>query len=52
MLGRSVLLLCGSLTLAVNSTLSQPSVPLLFIVAAFMSAVGGFLHTGAGISDA
>ena len=41
-----VLLLCGSLTLAVNSTLSQPSVPLLFIVAAFMSAVGGF-HTPA-----
>ena len=41
-----VLLLCGSLTLAVNSTLSHPSVPLLFIVAAFMSAVGGF-HTPA-----
>jgi MFS family permease len=41
-----VLLLCGSLALALNSMLSQPSVPLLFIVAAFMSAVGGF-HTPA-----
>jgi MFS family permease len=41
-----VLLLCGSLALAVNSMLSHPSVPLLFIVAAFMSAVGGF-HTPA-----
>jgi MFS family permease len=41
-----VLLLCGSLTLAVNSMLLHPSVPLLFIVAGFMSAVGGF-HTPA-----
>jgi MFS family permease len=41
-----VLLLCGSLSLAVNSMLPHPSEPFLFIVAAFMSAVGGF-HTPA-----
>ena len=38
------LLLCGSLALAVNSMLPRASVPLLFVVAAFMSAVNGF-HT-------
>jgi MFS family permease len=38
------LLLCGSLALAANSLLPHPSVPLLFVVAAFMSAVNGF-HT-------
>jgi hypothetical protein len=41
-----VLLLCGSLSLAVNSMLPHSSEPFLFIVAAFMSAVGGF-HTPA-----
>ena len=40
------LLLTGSATLAVNATLRHPSVPLLFVVAAFMSAVTGF-HTPA-----
>jgi MFS family permease len=39
-----VLLLCGSIALAVNSMLPHASVPLLFVVAAFMSAVDGF-HT-------
>ena len=38
------LLLCGALALAVNSMLPHASVPLLFMVAAFMSAVNGF-HT-------
>jgi MFS family permease len=38
------LLLCGSLALAANSMLPHASVPLLFVVAAFMSAVDGF-HT-------
>jgi MFS family permease len=33
------LLLCGSLALAANSVLPHPSAPVLFIVAAFMSAV-------------
>src|SRR5277367_4933968 len=37
-----VLLLCGSLALAANSALPHPSVSLLFVVAAFMSAVTGF----------
>src|SRR5882724_13061048 len=39
-----VLLLCGSLALAANSLLEHPSVPVLFVVAGFMSAVSGF-HT-------
>src|SRR5262245_34301730 len=38
------LLLCGSLALCVNSLLPHPSVALLFVVAALMSAVTGF-HT-------
>jgi MFS family permease len=38
------LLLLGSLTLCVNSMLPHPSVALLFVVAALMSAIGGF-HT-------
>jgi MFS family permease len=38
------LLLCGALVLAANSMLDRPSVPMLFGIAAFMSAVGGF-HT-------
>ena len=38
------LLLCGSLTLCVNSMLPHPSVALLFVVAALMSAINGF-HT-------
>jgi MFS family permease len=40
------LLLCGSAALGVNATLAHPSVPLLFVVAALMSAVNGF-HTPA-----
>jgi MFS family permease len=39
-----VLLFCGSLALAANSMTSHASVPVLFIVAALMSAVNGF-HT-------
>jgi MFS family permease len=39
-----VLLLCGSVALAANSMLPHASVPLLFSVAALMSAVTGF-HT-------
>jgi MFS family permease len=39
-----VLLLCASIILAVNSMLPHPSVILLFVTAAFMSAVSGF-HT-------
>lgn len=42
LLGAEALLLCGSLALAVNSTLAHPSVPLLFVVAALMSAATGF----------
>jgi len=38
------LLFLGSLALGANSMLEHPSVPLLFLVAAFMSAVDGF-HT-------
>jgi MFS family permease len=38
------LLLCGSLALCVNSLQPHPSVGLLFVVAALMSAVNGF-HT-------
>lgn len=39
-------LLCGSVALAVNSMAPHPSVALLFVVAAVMSAVNGF-HTPA-----
>src|SRR5882724_4566194 len=46
LLSCEVALLCGSLTLAVNSTLTHPSVSLLFVTAGLMSAVTGF-HTPA-----
>jgi MFS family permease len=36
------LLLCASVVLAINSRLAHPSVPLLFAIAALMSAVDGF----------
>jgi MFS family permease len=36
------LLLCGSAALALDSMMPRPSVALLFVVAAFMSAVDGF----------
>jgi len=42
LLWSEALLMCASLTLAVNSRLAQPSVALLFVVAAFMSGVNGF----------
>ncbi len=42
LLWSEALLMCGSLALVVNSTLSHPSVVLLFVVAAFMSGVNGF----------
>ena len=42
LLWSEALLMCASLTLAVNSTLARPSVALLFVVAAFMSGVNGF----------
>ncbi len=42
LLWSEALLMCGSLALSVNSTLHHPSVALLFIVAAFMSAANGF----------
>jgi MFS family permease len=41
-----VLLMIGSLALALNSLLPHPSITLLFVIAAFMSAVNGF-HTPA-----
>jgi MFS family permease len=41
-----VLLLCGSLALCANAFMPSPSVPLIFVVAALMSAVSGF-HTPA-----
>ncbi len=37
-----MVLLCGSLALAINARLEHPSVPLLFAIAALMSAVDGF----------
>jgi MFS family permease len=46
LLRAEALLLLGSTVLAVNSTLPHPSVAVLFVVAAFMSAVNGF-HTPA-----
>jgi MFS family permease len=45
-LGCEILLLCGSSALAANSLLPHPSVPVLFVIAGFMSAVTGF-HTPA-----
>jgi MFS family permease len=36
------LMACGALTLVVNSLLPNPSVAVLFVVAAFLSAVNGF----------
>ena len=42
LLACETLLLCGSLTLTINATMAHPSVVLLFVVAAFMSAVDGF----------
>jgi MFS family permease len=36
------LMMCGSIALVLNSLAEQPSVTLLFVVAAFMSAVNGF----------
>ena len=42
LLWAEALLLLGALLLAVNSLLPQPSVVLLFVIAAFMSAVNGF----------
>jgi MFS family permease len=42
LLWSEALLLCGSLALALNSTLRHPSVACLFVIAAFMSAVNGF----------
>jgi MFS family permease len=42
LLWSEALLLCASLALAANSLLPHPSVPFLFLVAAFASAVNGF----------
>jgi MFS family permease len=42
LLWSEALLMCGSLALTINATLPHPSVALLFIVAAFMSAANGF----------
>src|SRR4051812_25903162 len=42
LLWSETLLLCGSVALMANSMRAHPSVPLLFVVAAFMSAVNGF----------
>ena len=42
LLWSEALLMCGSLALMVNAVLRHPSVALLFIVAAFMSAANGF----------
>jgi MFS family permease len=42
LLWSEALLLAGSLALALNSVLPHPSVVLLFVAAAFMSAVNGF----------
>lgn len=42
LLWSEALLMCGSLALAVNSIRPHPSVALLFVVAALMSAVNGF----------
>ncbi len=46
LLRSEALLLLGSAALAVNSLLTHPSVALIFVAAAFMSAVNGF-HTPA-----
>lgn len=42
LLWSETLLMCASLVLVANATLPQPSVTLLFIIAAFMSGVNGF----------
>lgn len=42
LLGCESLLMLGSLALAVNATRAEPSVPLIFVIAAFLSAVDGF----------
>jgi MFS family permease len=42
LLWSEALLMCASLVLVVNSRFAHPSVVLLFVVAAFMSAVNGF----------
>jgi MFS family permease len=42
LLWSEALLMCGSLALTINASLPHPSVALLFIVAAFMSAANGF----------
>jgi MFS family permease len=42
LLWSEALLMCASLILTVNAALARPSVVLLFIAAAFMSAVSGF----------
>jgi MFS family permease len=42
LLWSEALLMCASLALAGNATLRQPSVVLLFVIAAFMSGVNGF----------
>jgi MFS family permease len=49
LLGAEGLLLLGSLAMMLNAMLPHPSVPLLFVVAAFTSAVNGF-HTPALMS--
>jgi MFS family permease len=49
LLGAEGLLLLGSLAMMFNAMLPHPSVPLLFVVAAFTSAVNGF-HTPALMS--
>jgi MFS family permease len=42
LLWSETILLCASLALAFNSRLAHPSIPLLFVIAALMSAVDGF----------
>src|SRR4051812_38753537 len=42
LLWSEALLLCGAIALSINSMLPHPSVALLFVVAAFTSAVNGF----------
>jgi MFS family permease len=46
LLGSEALLMCGSAALMINASVPHPSVLVLFIAAAFMSAVNGF-HTPA-----
>lgn len=42
LIASEILMSCGSLALAINSVLTRPSVALIFIVTAFMSALNGF----------